>query len=89
MKDITEKDQFKIVNLVNKNKMKEAYELERKFNNQGFFVMEDVNRIQSAQNAGSICYKNKSATPFWVKNNKYLEQSFSFGWKSEQSKDSI
>ena len=69
--------------------MKEAYELERKFNNQGFFIMEDVNRIQSAQNTGSICYKNKSATPFWVKNNKYLEQSFSFGWKSEQSKDSI
>lgn len=88
MKDITEKDQFKIVSLVNRNKIKEAYELECKFNKKGFFVIECVNRILQAEEAGKICYKNKFNTPFWVKNNKYLEQSFSHGWKTEQLKES-
>lgn len=89
MKDITEQDQFEIVNLVIKNKINEAYELECKLNKKGFFVMECVNRIQQAENAGKICYENKMNTPFWIKNNKYLEQSFSHGWKIQQMKESL
>ena len=89
MKDITEKDQFDIISLIMKNEIAKAYKLECEYNKKGFYVSECVDRLLKAEEAGKVCYKNKFNTPFWIKNNKYLEQVFSFGWKNEQLKDLI
>ena len=89
MKEISEEQQFKLISLIMKNETIKAYKLECEYNKQDFDVSECVDRLLKAEEAGKICYKNKSATPFWVKNYKYLEQSFSYGWKLEQSRDLI
>ena len=68
MKDLTEENQFRLINLVNKNLIKEAYLLELNFNKQGFYVMECVDRIRSAEKAGEISYKEKIKVPQWIKN---------------------
>ena len=88
MKEISEEQQFKLISLIMKNEITKAYKLECEYN-KFFYVSECVDRLLKAEEAGKICYKNKFKSPFWIKNNKYLEQIFSFGWKNEQSKDLI
>lgn len=89
MKDLTEENQFRLINLVNKNLIKEAYLLELNFNKQGFYVMECVDRIRSAEKAGEVSCKEKIKVPYWIKNNIYLEQSFASGYSNEAKKNKI
>ena len=85
MKEIDEKQQNELVRLVCKNELKKAYELESKLNKK-FYISEGVDRLNNALVAGMLCYKEKHNTPFWIKNNKYLEQCFARGWKNEENK---
>ena len=85
MKEIDEEQQDQLVNLVCRNKLKKAYELECELNKQ-FYISEGVNRLNNALIIGMLCYREKYNTPNWIKNNKYLEQCFARGWKNEENK---
>ena len=88
MKQLDEKQQMNLVRLVCNNKLDEAFKLESELNKY-FYVSEGVDRLNKALNAGEVCYENKFNTPFWIKNNIFLEQCFATGYKNAELKSSI
>lgn len=86
MKQLDEKQQMELVMLVCSNKLDEAFKLESKLN-KSFYVSEGADILNKALDCGRVCYENKFNTPFWIKNNIFLEQCFARGYKNAQLKD--
>ncbi len=85
-KYIQEQEQINLVNLVNQNKLIEAYNLESEYMKNGFVLFECVDRLNNAFNSAKVCIENNWNTPIWIKNNKFLEQCYSRGWMIEKAK---
>lgn len=85
-KYIQEQEQIRLVNLVNQNKLIEAYKLESEYMKKGFVLFECVDRLNNAFNSAKVCIENNWNTPNWIKNNKFLEQCYAHGWTLEKAK---
>ena len=83
MKTVTQEFQKEIVSLVLKGEINTAHEKEAEARKNNLMLIEDVNRLYSAYNAGRLLADTDAPMPSWI-NNNYLEQCYAHGFKNSK-----